>query len=257
MRLAHLTDLHLLERSERHGFDVRFVSLGRRLDAEERLSKARRAIEAARANGAEHFLFTGDLTETGAAAQFEVLAELLGGCNLSPDAVTLLPGNHDAYTTSNGWRAALEGPLRPYAKHAALTPGHVVDLGVATILPVDSTFHQPVTRSAARLTEEIETGLAARLDDPSIAKNPVVIAIHHPPHPRPGPWQWVDGLLGGKRLLAMIEHRPNVVVVHGHLHKLIDRPHGLARVLGGAATVDGAPPAFYELGSARAIGRVA
>ena len=102
MRFAHLSDMHLLERTDRRRFDVRFVSLGRRLDAADRLAKARAAIEHARAAGADHLLFTGDLTETGTLAQFEVLAELLADCNLRDDEVTLLPGNHDAYTSPIG-----------------------------------------------------------------------------------------------------------------------------------------------------------
>jgi 3',5'-cyclic AMP phosphodiesterase CpdA len=257
MLIAHLTDMHLLERAERQAFDVRFVSLGRRLDAEDRLSKARRAIETARAAGADHYVFTGDLTETGTPAQLEVLAELLFDCNLRPDDVTLLPGNHDAYTSPGVWREALSGSLRAFARNAALEPGKVTDLGGVWLLPVDATFHQPVTRSAARFNDEIETALAARLADPALASAPVVIAIHHPPHPRPGPWHWVDGLLGGKRLLSMIEPRENVMVLHGHLHKAIDRQHGSARVVGGAAIVDGASATLHAMELPISIERVA
>jgi len=257
MLIAHLTDMHLLERAERRGFDVRFVSLGRRLDAEDRLSKAKRAIETARRAGAEHYVFTGDLTETGTLAQFEVLCELLLECKLHPDEVTLLPGNHDGYTAPNGWSDALSGPLRPFARNAALEPGKLVELDGVWMLPVDATFHQPVTRSAARFDEEIETALLARLGDSALSNVPVVIAIHHPPHPRPGPWHWVDGLLGCKRLLSIIESRDNVMVMHGHLHRSVDRMHGSARVLGNAAVVDDAGPALYAVGSSQAIERVA
>jgi 3',5'-cyclic AMP phosphodiesterase CpdA len=262
MRFAHLSDMHLLERAERirgrRSLDVRFVSLGRRLDAEDRLAKARAAIAHARAAGAEHFLFTGDLTETGALGQFEVLAELLAECKLRSDEVTLLPGNHDAYASENAWSEALDGPLRPWAKNAASEPGKIVELADAFVLPVDATFHQPVTRSAARLTEELESAIAARLGDPLVVRSRVVVAIHHPPHPRPGPWHWVDGLLGGKRLLALVENAPNVIVAHGHLHQSIDRVHGAARVLGAAATVDGAmPEVFGDARSDQARTRVA
>ena len=239
MRIAHLSDMHLLEPTERHGFGARFVSLGRRLDAEGRLDKARAAIAHAKASGAEHFLFTGDLTETGSPSQLEALAGLLAECNLRGDDVTLVPGNHDAYTSEHAWRDALEGPLRPWAK------SDVVDLGDTVILPIDATFHQPVTRSAARLTDELERALEARLSDLAFARPNVVVAIHHPPHPRPGPWHWVDGLLGCKRLLAMIEDRENVTVMHGHLHRAQTREHGRARVIGAAAIVDGALPESY------------
>jgi Icc protein len=245
MLIAHLSDLHILEPTERPRFDVRFVSIGRRLDAKDRLEKMRTAITQARAAGAEHFLFTGDLTETGTPAQFEAFATMLDACGLRADEVTLVPGNHDAYTSTSGWRDALEGPLQRWARNAAREPGNVVDLGDTFILPIDVTFHQPVTRSAGRLEEEVESAIQTRLADPTLARGRIVIAVHHPPHPRPGPWQWVDGLLGGKRLLSMIEHAPNVTVAHGHLHRHESREHGLARVVGAAAVVDGAKPIFF------------
>jgi 3',5'-cyclic AMP phosphodiesterase CpdA len=256
MVVAQLTDLHLLERTERHALAARFVSLGRRLDAEDRLEKARSSILAAKAAGAQHFVFTGDLTETGTQAQFEVLAELLFACRLHPDDVTLLPGNHDAYTTPTGWRDALEGPLRAFARNAATEPGKVVAREGLWILPVDCTFHQPVTRSAGRFDAETEEALQARLDDPA-CPSAVLIAIHHPPQPRPGPWHWVDGLLGCKRLLAMIESRANVTVLHGHLHKQLDRMHGHARVMGAGAVVDGAAASLLDVGAPAAAAVVA
>jgi len=244
MLVAHLSDLHILETAERPRFDVRFVSLGRRLDARARIESARAAIAHARAHGAEHFLFTGDLTETGTVAQFEALARLLHDAGLEPDEVTLVPGNHDRYSAANGWVAALEGPLRTYSTNAAKEPGKVVDLGDTVILPVDATFHQPVTRSAGRLDVEVEEALATRIGDPHFAARRVLVAIHHPPHPRPGPWHWVDGLLGGKRLLAMAAGKSNVTIAHGHLHRHEVREHEGARVIGAAAVVDGALPLF-------------
>ena len=244
MRIAHLSDLHILEAAERVRFDVRLVSVGRRLDAQDRADKARRAIVVARANGAEHFLFTGDLTETGTAAQFEAFGKLLHDCGLRTDEVTLVPGNHDLYTSPKAWTDALEGPLRSWARNAAREPGKVVDLGETVIFPIDATFHQPVTRSAGRLNDELERALAARIADPWFVSRRVVVAIHHPPHPRPGPWHWVDGLLGGKRLLVMVERNENVIVAHGHLHRHEVREHGVATIVGAAAIVDGAAPLY-------------
>ncbi len=253
MRIAHLSDLHILEASARQGLDVRFVSLGRRVDAEDRLDKARGAIAHARVAGAEHFLFTGDLTETGAPAQFEALAALLAECKLRPDDVTLVPGNHDAYTSPTGWRDALDGPLRRWSRNAALQPGKVVDLGGAFVLPLDATFHQPVTRSAGRYTDELRASVEARVRDTALARAELIVAIHHPPHPRLGPWQWVDGLLGCGQLLDAIAPHDHVVVAHGHLHKGVVRRHGRARVVGAAAIVDGALPSLLGEATPRAL----
>jgi len=51
-RIAHVSDLHLLEPnpdgSRSYGFDVRFVSLGRKLDPRGRMRKVTRALDAVR-----------------------------------------------------------------------------------------------------------------------------------------------------------------------------------------------------------------
>ena len=74
-RIAHLSDLHLLDPhpdgSRSYGFDVRFVSLGRKLDARARMRKVSRALEAAHRAGVDHVVVSGDLTETGTPQQFE------------------------------------------------------------------------------------------------------------------------------------------------------------------------------------------
>ena len=258
MVVAQLTDLPLLERTERHALAARFVSLGRRLDAEDRLEKARSSILAAKGPPAPSTSSSRVIsTETGTQAQFEVLAELLFACRLHPDDVTLLPGNHDAYTTPTGWRDALEGPLRAFARNAATEPGKVVAREGLWILPVDCTFHQPVTRSAGRFDAETEEALQARLDDPA-CPSAVLIAIHHPPQPRPGPWHWVDGLLGCKRLLAMIEsprERHRAPRTSPQASSIACT--GMPDVMGAGAVVDGAAASLLDVGAPAAAAVVA
>jgi len=70
-RIAHVSDLHLLEpnpdgsrssaacrgrlSTPRYGFDVRFVSLGRKLDPRARMRKVSRALDAARRVARQEF----------------------------------------------------------------------------------------------------------------------------------------------------------------------------------------------------------
>src|SRR6478672_8144755 len=77
LRIAHVSDVHVLETRASYGLDVRFLSFGRRLDAQARVRKLVAAIVRARACGAHHTVVTGDLTESGSDAQFEALAEAL------------------------------------------------------------------------------------------------------------------------------------------------------------------------------------
>ena len=129
-RIAHISDVHMLDPNPsrtRSGFSmrVRFLSFGRPLDAEARQRKLRRSLETAKRVGAQHFVLSGDLTEIGAPGEYETLAEVLHDSGIAPDRMTLVPGNHDVYSTAEAWRWALEGPLAAFAKTSAREPGPV------------------------------------------------------------------------------------------------------------------------------------
>src|SRR5262249_48748147 len=102
-RIAHLSDLHLLEiehqqRDAAGRLRLSFLSFFRKLDQRERRERVQRALAAYIASGAEHLVITGDLTEDGTEPQFEVLAEVLHESGIDPREITLTAGNHDAYT---------------------------------------------------------------------------------------------------------------------------------------------------------------
>src|SRR5687767_9933485 len=89
VRIAQLSDFHLLEpgHASRRGlrsWRLSFLSAHRALDAGDRVARARRALDAARAADPDHVVITGDLTEDGTTHQFEALAELLHGCGVAP-----------------------------------------------------------------------------------------------------------------------------------------------------------------------------
>jgi len=244
-RVAHLSDAHVLDHRPaqcraRYELGVRFVRLGRPLDAHERAKKLSSAFAAALRAGADHFVVSGDLTETGTPEQFEAFAELLSATKIAPERVTLVPGNHDAYTRQDGWSLALEGPLAPWAATSTRASGHVVDLGGISFLPVDVACHQPVTRSAGELSTLAAEALERRFRDPLLAKGPLVVVQHHPPYRRFGAWQWVDGLRGWATLMNLLERFPHVQLLHGHLHRAVSRmvTVGRDRVFGAPAVVD-------------------
>ncbi len=254
-RIAHLSDTHILEPRPAscragYGLDVRFVSLGRSLDAKARSRNLTRSLVVADRAGADHFVLSGDLTETGTEAQFEAFAHALDESKIAPERITLVPGNHDAYGSAEAWRRALEGPLAPYALTSALRPGHVVDRGSLVLLPVDVACHQPVTRSAGELTAAAADALERVLADPAFSARPVVIVQHHPPYSR-GPWQWIDGLRGWARLMALLDRLPHVHVLHGHLHRAVNAVvrFGRDRIFGAPAVVDETGPRvrFYDV----------
>lgn len=247
VRLAHLSDLHVLDPRSDQGLGVRFVSIGRPIDVSERKKKVLRAFERAKAACATHFVVTGDLTETGTEAQYEVFAEILHDAKVAPDAITLVPGNHDLYTRADAWRSALDGPLAPYRYGAAEGPGKVVDLGSVRIAPIDVTVHQQVTRSIGTFTTEIAEALGRRLVDSGLAKAPLLAVQHHPPYAHANPiHQWIDGLRDWGRMFQLLLGHAHAFVMHGHLHRTRDRAVRSAndvRIFGAPAIVDddGAP----------------
>jgi len=246
-RIAHVSDVHLLDpktplQSARYRIATKMVSMGRPIDPIGRRAKLVRALEYAKANGADHFVVSGDLTEVGTDREFELFAEVLDAVQLRPESVTLVPGNHDAYTTHDGWKRALAGPLRAFRGASAANTATCVDRGNVVFLPIDSTRFQSIVRSGGEVTEETANAVSKVLADSSFSGKAIAIVQHHPPFVnRAGAiWHWIDGLVGYARLLELLVRHPNVQILHGHLHKVVDRFVGIGkhRVFGAPATVD-------------------
>lgn len=250
-RIAHLSDLHLLEEdhAERRGLLRRrlaYLTLGRPNHAEKRRRRAIHALRSAR--GADHVMITGDLTEDGLDRQFQILAEVLAESGLPPAQVTLIPGNHDAYDDGAAFARALAGPLRAYAPTS--TTGVPFFLGDAAVLPMSTAFSQPYTRSAGAI-EGRELEAAARVAEQArLAGRALVLAMHHPPQRRLPVMQWIDGLAQHAEVGRLLEAHDHAHVLHGHTHEAIDRavrPGASPRIFSTAAVVDGeAPLRFYR-----------
>jgi Icc-related predicted phosphoesterase len=227
----------------RSGYSMghRFLSFGRPLDAVGRRRKLAHALSAARRVGASHVVVSGDLTEIGAPGEFETLAEVLHDSHIAPERITLVPGNHDLYTSADGWRAALAGPLAAFAPTSASEPGRIVECAGVRVMPVDVARHQPVTRSAGWLDDATIETIERRAGDRGLSDRPLVVVQHHPPFVRTTQaLQWLDGLVGAARLMHLLETFRHLFVLHGHLHSVVNRvlSCGVARVLGATAIVD-------------------
>ncbi len=247
-RIAHLSDVHMLESRpgrSRSGWSMQhhYLSFGRPLDAVGRRRKLAHSLSAARRAGAHHLVISGDLTETGAPGEFEALAEVLHEGEFAPDRVTLVPGNHDLYTSPDAWRCAIRGPLAAFAGTSASRRSRRCHrtFGRVRFLPLDVTLHQAVTRSAGVIADDTLSMLERRASDPSLAGRPLVVVQHHPPFVRKTRVvHWIDGLGGAARLMHLLESFKHVFVLHGHLHTVVDRVLGcgVARILGATAVVD-------------------
>lgn len=250
-RIAHLSDVHMLDARpgrSRSAWSMRhhFLSFGRPLDNVERRRKFAHALSAARRANADHVVVSGDLTEIGAPGEFEALAHVLHESEFAPERITLVPGNHDLYSSPDGWRRAIDGPLSAFAPTSAAEPGRVIECAGMRLLPLDVTIHQAVTRSAGVIADDALSMVARRAADPSLADRPLLVVQHHPPFVRKTmALHWMDGLGGAASLMVLLEQFRHLFVLHGHLHSVVNRVLGCgaARVLGAAAVVDdGAAP---------------
>ncbi len=247
-RIAHLSDVHTLDpalrqSSTHYRLATKFVSLGRPVDPRSRARKLARALAAAKASGAQHVVISGDLTEMGDAAEFEHFANILEDARLPEESVTLVPGNHDAYTTPAAWRRALEGPLKRFARASAHEPGRVIDRGPVVFLPIDTSFFQSLVRSGGLFTRDAAKAVQARIDDPALRDKTIVLVMHHPPfeeHKNPLA-QWIVGLSGRTHVLEMLANHPRLQLLHGHLHRVVDRIVDLGKDVAGRVRIFGAP----------------
>jgi 3',5'-cyclic AMP phosphodiesterase CpdA len=254
-RIAHLSDLHLLEDEPHQGrsglasFRLRYLSFGRPLDAEVRRRRFARGLERARWAGADHVVVTGDLTEDGEAEQFTAVAEVLHESAWDPSQVTLLPGNHDQYTRFDAFETALSGPLSAFRETSTL--GAPVALDDVMILPVCMRIDQPFTRSAGAMgdeTLELVDTLAERTERGPRA---LLVAQHHPVHPEPLGMNWIDGTLDTGDVQSVLGRHEHVHVLHGHTHRRQDRHLGKSphpRVFSPTSVVqDSAPLRLYDV----------
>lgn len=245
-RIAHLSDVHVLaprglRTSAAIELSTRFVSFGRSLDPEPRIRNLVASLRTARAAGASHYVVSGDLTEVGTPEQFEAFADALHRAEVPRDRIVLVPGNHDAYTRPEAWARALEGPLAPFRALAADQHGKVVDHDDVVFLPLDVACHQKITRSAGELSNDAADALERRLRELSGRGRPLVIVLHHHPFEHASrAWQWIDGLRGAARLMKLVDRFEDTYVLHGHLHRPVDRATGDGRpsIFGATATVE-------------------
>jgi 3',5'-cyclic-AMP phosphodiesterase len=257
MRIAHITDLHLVERHyRRRGARARlrlqYLNTGRSIDAESRCQHVMQALRSARLS--DHIVVTGDLTEDGAPEQFEALAQVLADSGVKPDRVTLVPGNHDLYSSQAAFSDALAGPLRPYARTSRVD--RALDFGDVVILPTATTKPQPLPLSAGTLRPVQARSVAALASDCQRRGRTLILAQHHPPlgH-RNRIWNWIDGMDRVRCFFELLLVHEYLQVVHGHTHECVSTsicPGRAAQIHAGAAVFEDALNVrFYHAGGER------
>ena len=269
MLLAHFSDLHILD-LEGVG-PLRF--LNKRLSGyanlrfkrshAHRASYVRAVAREIRRRNVDHVAITGDLTNLALETEFVAVQRLLDEeLGLSPDQVSIVPGNHDLYTrgSSSTRRFAtafaryLVSDLPELAIDLPAGPYPCVKLrGDAAIIGLTSAVPRPPMVAAGVLgTPQLEA-LARVLAHPEVQKRTPVILLHHPAHNPPSKVKtMLEGLHDAALLWTTLDELPQGLVLHGHLHRRVERSLPTKR---GALRAVGATSASLEHeGAARMAG---
>ncbi|HEX3343012.1 MAG TPA: metallophosphoesterase, partial [Polyangiaceae bacterium] len=240
MRIAHFSDLHLLSLDGVH--PRRF--LNKRLTGWLNLRLKRGSIhrsayvraiarEIARLD-VEHVVVTGDLTNLALESEFELVCDLFEkDLALDPSRVTIAPGNHDLYTRGALTSRRFARYLAPYLvsdlPELAVDAGGgrfpVVKLrGEVAIVALSSAVPRLPLVAAGEVGLPQLAALARILAHPEVTRRTVLVAVHHPAvHEWSRVKTYVEGLRDAPALLGHLRRLPRGMVLHGHLHRRIQR----------------------------------
>ncbi|HLZ04308.1 MAG TPA: metallophosphoesterase [Bradyrhizobium sp.] len=179
------------------------------------------------AQAPDHIAVTGDLVNLALEAEFQPAREWLASVG-TPERVTAIPGNHDAYVRSTrhrfaqaiadyvaGDEASRDGGF-PFVRRR----GPLALIGLSSAVPT-APFMATGTLGRLQL-ERIEKILISLSTDEAFR----VLLVHHPLHSDSRPKRLTDS----GRLLALIKKHGVDLILHGHDHvqstKWFDGPDG-------------------------------
>lgn len=231
--LAHLSDVHL---GPVPAIGMRHLNLKRGLGYLNWQRHRRHAhtpdalariVADLRAHRPDHIAVTGDLVNLGLPAEYEAAARWLRELG-TPDDVTVVPGNHDIYSTLRGdagvarWAAYMRGEEGGEAGRFPF----LRRVGPLALIGVNSAVETPPFVAAG----EVGAGqlaaldhLLARLESEGLVR---VLLIHHPPLPGQAPRR--RALRDAEALSRVLARRGAELVLHGHNH--VDSHTDLARL---------------------------
>jgi 3',5'-cyclic AMP phosphodiesterase CpdA len=182
LRIVHLSDIHVWRYALNplHLLNKRaigMVDLVARRARRFRVERLRDVVERVAGLNADHVLITGDLTTTALPAEFQAARAALADLLVESARVTVIPGNHDRYTTGSVRYRAFEewfGAFSPPGPYPWLRP---LDEETA-VLGLDATrSHISATGRLPADQLERARGLLA---DPASRPRRLIVACHYP-----------------------------------------------------------------------------
>ncbi len=220
--IAHLSDVHL---SPIHGFYPRYWNAKRALGflnwqrgrkAVHQREVADQLINDANQLRADHIVITGDLINLGLPAEYEAALDWLKTVG-PPERVTVIPGNHDIYTTLKADKGVARWAAYMGAEPESLAFPFVRRLGAVALLGLNSAMETPLFVASGRLGAhqiEVAGDLLERLREEGLVR---VVLIHHPPLRDLASAR--RGLEDAAHFMRMLDRCGAELVLYGHNHQ--------------------------------------
>ncbi len=176
----------------------------------------------------DHIAVSGDVVNIGLPEEFDNAKKWLEQLG-SPQNVSVVPGNHDAYVRQGNdqgfWRwqqfmHSSKGAMPFMPAHHDNFPflrlfGKVALVGLSSAIPTAPFI------AAGKLGQQQAAALEhilGQLDKEGYYR---IVMLHHPPFHEKA--QWMHGLRDARKLMAILHDRGAELVLHGHTHKHLIR----------------------------------
>lgn len=247
MRLAHLSDLHLLDLTDAvpmRLFNKRatgYVNLKLKRNHVHHAEPVLATRERLRELDVDHLVVTGDVSNLALEREFDRVKEFLASLHLGADRVSIVPGNHDAYTRGAVRSGRFEAWFAPFKQSSADAAGaaaagdpargdvarwqpYVRFAGPLALIGLSTAVARPPLVASGELGRVQLAALERVLAHPDVRDRMPVLLQHHPIHNPPSRWKTlVEGLVDAARERLVLAGARRGLVLHGHLHRRIRR----------------------------------
>lgn len=224
--LAHLSDPHLGPMPQARLRDlaskraIGYMNWKRKRHAIHRREVLDELVTDIHAQAPGHIAVTGDLVNIALPLEFAAARAWLESVG-SPNDISLVPGNHDAYVSGirehfpKAWADYMHGD--GISAHAPATFPFVRRRGPLALIGVSTAVPTAPFMATGRLGREQRNALERLLPQLESENLFRVLLIHHPPITLKG--RWAARLQDSDELLTLISKHGVELVLHGHDHR--------------------------------------
>jgi len=179
-------------------------------------------------------VITGDVTNLALETEFELVRRYLeDDLGLTPDRVSLVPGNHDVYTSGSHRARRFQCYLGEYITTDLPDATSVPDVGrfpyvrlrgPVAFIGLSSAVPRPVLVASGHLGRGQRAALHALLGHREVRRRLPIILQHHPFHNPPKPLKrYFTGLEDADAQGEVLQGLGRGLLLHGHLHRRVRR----------------------------------